>query len=334
MNKTYSYFVQRFFTSYLIGQHNYGKNTVSSYRDTFKLLTKYLSEHSRTKKNIPIASITKKSVLGFMDWLETVRGNSSSTRNVRLAHVKSFYHYVMVEAPEYANLCESILNIPFLKVEKRPPEYIPEDVLDVILHSIDSSKPNGIRHLAMLSLLYDSGCRVQELIDLKVKDIQFEKGQRIYVHGKGDKYREIPLMKATENILKKYLELHPRSFNDTLFTNRKGDPLTRQGIRYILKKYVNAVGEINTCCFDGNVYPHILRHSRATHLVNAGINIYNVRDFLGHVSVETTQVYLTSNPEVTRKAIEKAAAQTVPDSIEYFSKDEKQSLLDFLETLI
>ncbi len=334
MNKTLAFYVQRYFLSYLTGQHNYGKNTVASYRDTFRLLAAFLDGNHRRKKNIPISDVDRACILRFLNWLDTERGNSPATRNVRLAHLKSFFHYVRTEEPALADHCESVMSLPFTKTEKRPPEYMDEDSVSHMLHAVDPEGRDGIRHLAILSLLYDSGCRVQELIDLKAKDIQFEKGQRIYVHGKGDKYREIPITPGTEKILKKYLKSFPRSGNDVLFTGRKGEPLTRQGIRYIMRKYAAESKKSNPDDFGGAAHPHLLRHSKATHLVNAGVNIYNVRDFLGHTSVATTQVYLTSNPEATRKAIENVASQTVPDSAGYYSADEKQSLMEFLDTLI
>lgn len=334
MNKSLSFYVQRYFSSYLIGQHDYGKNTVASYRDTFRLLLLFLDANNRKKKNIPFSDVHKDCVLQFLNWLDKERGNSAATRNVRLAHLKSFFRYVQSEEPAFSHQCENVMNIPFTKVEKCPPEYMDEDSVSHMLHSINSESKEGVRHLAILSLLYDSGCRVQELIELRVKDIQFEKGQRIYVHGKGNKFREIPITRSTEKILKKYLRSFPRNGNDVVFTNSKGEPLTRQGIRYILQKYAAESKNSNPNDFSGVAHPHLLRHSKATHLVNAGVNIYNVRDFLGHASVVTTQVYLTSNPEVTRKAIENIASKTVPESANYYSTEEKQSLMEFLDTLI
>ncbi len=334
MNKSLSFYVQRYFSSYLIRQNNYGKNTLSSYRDTFKLLLTYIDKCGRRKKNVLITEIDKPCVLNFLEWLENSRSNSTSTRNVRLAHLKSFFHYTKLECPELADLCESVMDIPFMDVEKRPPEYMTEDTVFHLLHSIDTNSKDGIRHLAILSLLYDSGCRVQELIDLKVRDVQLEKGQRIFVHGKGNRYREIPLLPDTGKIIQKYIKVFSLTEQDQLFTNKQGNPLTRQGIRYILQKYALKSREKNPGDFEGQAHPHLLRHSKATHLVNNGVNVYNVRDFLGHSSVKTTQVYLTSNPEVTRKAIKTVASQTVPDSTDYYSETEKQSLMDYLETLI
>lgn len=335
MNKSLSFHVQRYFSSYLIGQRNYGKNTLASYRDTFKLLLLWLDKCAAKKKNIPITAIDKSCVLRFLDWLKIERENSASTRNVRLAHLKSFFHYTRLETPELAEQCESVMNIPFTGTETRPPEYMTEDAVSHVLHSINADSKAGLRHLTILSLLYDSGCRVQELIDLKVCDVQFEKGERIFVHGKGNKYREIPIMPDTGQIIRKYIKAYALSAQDLLFTNKQGKRLTRQGIRHILRKYASLSQKDNPDDFGGQeIYPHLLRHSRATHLVNTGVNIYNVKDFLGHAHVQTTQIYLTSNPEAMRKAIEKVASQTVPDSVDYYSETEKQSLMEFLETLV
>ena len=269
----------------------------------------------------------------FLSWLDMERRNSPAARNVRLAHLKSFFHYVRIEPPALADQCENVMNVHFTKVEKRPPKYMDEDSVSHILHAINSESRDGIRHLAILSLLYDSGCRVQKLIDLKVKNIQFEKGQRIYVHGKGNKYREIPVTPSTK-IPKKYLKIFPHSGNNVLFPNRKVEPLTRRGIRCIMHKYATTSKKSNSNDFNEVAHPHLLRHSKATHLANAGVNIYNVRDFLGHESVATTQIYLASNPEITRKAIEKVASQTVSESVDYYTESEKQSLIDYIEALI
>ena len=181
--------------------------------------------------------------------------------------------------------------------------------------------------------MYDSACRVQEIIGLNVMD--FHPGQccRIYVHGKGNKYRSIPLLSETEKIVSKYIKRFRLTPDSPLFCNKNGERLTRQGIRYIIQKYSKMANENTPGIIEGSAYPHILRHSKATHLVNRGVNIYNVRDFLGHESVATTQIYLTTNPEITRKAIESVAEKTVPESLDFFSKEDRDDLLSFLDSL-
>lgn len=333
MSDKFSFYVQRYFMSYLMKQHNYGANTISSYRDTFKLLLLFLAKTNANIAKLTIDDINHDKVIEFLTWLEEVRKNSVSTKNVRLAHLKSFFRYVMMTAPEYSDQCRQVLRIPFGKENKKPPACMTKDAIKQMLAAIDSSSNEGLRHLALLSLMYDSACRVQEVIDLNVNDYHAGKCCRIYVHGKGNKYRSIPLLNETEKIVSKYIKHFKLKPEDPLFSNKQGDRLTRQGIGYIIKKYSEIVNGSAPGTIDGSVYPHRMRHSKATHLVDSGINIYNVRDFLGHESVATTQIYLTTNPEVTRKAIESVAEKTVPESLDFFTKEERDDLLSFLSSL-
>lgn len=329
----FSFFVQRYFLSYLMNQHNYGPNTIASYRDTFKLLLTFLTKQHHDIMSLKVPDISTDIVTKFLEWIREERDNSVSSQNVRLAHIKSFFRYLMIYAPEYCDQCSQILGIPFAKVEKRPPKSLSEDTVKKLLSAVNPSTQDGIRHLAILTLLYDSGCRVQELINLNVSDFQSGDCSRIYVHGKGNKFRTIPLLKETEKIIKRYIKSYGLAGESALFFNANGGRLTRQGVRYIVRKYSSLANEGTPGCIDGNISPHRLRHSKATHLINGGVNIYNVRDFLGHESVTTTQVYLTSNPEVTRKAIEGIASKTIPESSSYYSDEQKADLMAFLETL-
>ncbi len=333
MSESFLFYVQRYFMSYLMKQHNYGPNTISSYRDTFKLLLAFMTESGKITSDKSIDVVDYDVVLGFLSWLSDVRKNGMSTKNVRLAHIKSFFRYVMMTAPEYSGQCSKILGIPFGKEDKNPPECMSTDAIKQMLASIDSSTDEGLRHLALLSLMYDSACRVQEIISLNVKDFQPGQCCRIYVQGKGNKYRSIPLLRETEKIISKYVRQFGLLPESPMFCNRKGERLTRQGIRYIIRKYSKVANDTVPGIIGGSVYPHRMRHSKATHLVNNGVNIYNVRDFLGHESVATTQVYLTTNPEVIRKAIESVAEKTVPESLDFFSDKEKDDLLNFLDSL-
>ncbi|SHK54661.1 tyrosine-type recombinase/integrase [Hespellia stercorisuis] len=333
MNENFSFYVQRYFMSYLMKQHNYGSNTISSYRDTFRLFLKFMAESHTDISKIEIEEVSYDIVLKFLAWLADIRKNGVSTKNVRLAHIKSFFRYVLMTAPEYSEQCRKILNIPFGKEDKKPPACMSTNAIKQLLASIDSSSDEGLRHLALLSLIYDSACRVQEIITLNVVDFHAGQCCRIYVHGKGNKYRSIPLLSETEKIVSVYIKHFHLTSDSPLFCNKKGERLTRQGIRYILQKYSKMANESTPGIIDGAVSPHWLRHSKATHLVERGVNLYNVRDFLGHESIATTQIYLTTNPDVTRKAIESVAEKTVPESLGYFSQDERNDLLSFLDSL-
>lgn len=331
--KSLSHYIQSYFLSYLITQRGYGRNTVSSYRDTFKLLFIFLEENKLAVSKASIENVDKTCITEFLHWLESNRKNAISTRNVRLAHLKSFWGYVLTMTPEWADHCSQIIHIPFKKTEKKPPAYLTEAETKQLLGMPDGNTRSGIRHMAMLSLLYDSGCRVQELITLNTSDISLGAICKLFIKGKGDKYREIPIMQETEKILEKYIRIYDRQPEKPLFCNSRGERLTRAGISYILNKYQKLAKDLKAESLDENLSPHLLRHSKATHLVNNGVSIYNIRDFLGHASVTTTQVYLTSNPEVMREAIEKASLKTAPDSAGYYSAEEKADLISFLETL-
>ena len=333
MNSKFAFHVQRYFASYLIKQHNYGSNTIASYRDTFRLLLKFMGHLGRKSDSITVVEINKESVTGFLEWLETDRHNSVASKNVRLAHLKSFFRYVMLNVPEFADHCSTILSIPFEKTVKKPPKSLSVDAIGKLLHSIDATTDVGLRHLAIITLLYDAGCRVQELIELNVSDFQNQNCYRVYVHGKGDKYRAIPLLRESGKILSKYIQRYKLSSNSILFMNTNGDRLTRQGVRYIVNKYAEITNHNEPNTINDSIYPHQLRHSKASHLVSEGVNIYNVRDFLGHESVVTTQIYLTSNPEIMREAIENASAKIVPNSLSYYSDKQKSDLMTFLNNL-
>ena len=170
MSEYLSFYVQRYFMSYLMKQHNYGSNTISSYRDTFRLLLAFMAESNADISKIEIYDISHDKVLEFMTWLAEVRKNGVSTKNVRLAHIKSFFRYVMTTTPEHSEQCRKILSIPFGKEDKKPPVCMSTDAIKQLLASIDSSVDEGLRHLALLSLMYDSACRVQEIIGLNVMD--------------------------------------------------------------------------------------------------------------------------------------------------------------------
>lgn len=169
--KPLSHYIQSYFLSYLIAQRGYGRNTVSSYRDTFKLLFIFLEEKKLSVSKLSIENIDKSCIVEFLHWLESRRENAISTRNVRLAHLKSFWRYVLATTPEWADHCSQIIHIPFKKTEKKPPAYLTETETKQLLSMPDGTTRSGIRHMAMLSLLYDSGCRVQELITLNTTPI-------------------------------------------------------------------------------------------------------------------------------------------------------------------
>ena len=218
--------ISDYLTKYLVGARNLSPNTIKSYRDTFCLLLLYMREMNRKIDRICLADIDVDLVSKFLDWLEAERGNSVSTRNIRLAAIHAFFRYVQFQHPEMLLQCQRILAIPMKETEKRFVEYLPEHVLKELLSLPDQSKKYGMRDTALLCLLYDSGARVQELIDLSLSDIRLETPATVRLFGKGRKVRVIPLMSQTTAILRKYLFAwnlnQVRTPDAPLFVNHQG----------------------------------------------------------------------------------------------------------------
>lgn len=322
-----------FFTSYLPNTVGYSENTIKSYRDTFVLLFTY-SEIKQLihRGRITIELFKTDNVLSFLEWLESERGASVSTRNQRLAALKSFGRYMSSNCVEYLDVFQSLMDIRSKKGISKTVDYLSVDAVSQILQEPDPNSSSGIRDLAVLSLLYESGCRVQELIDLKYGDVSIAVPATITVTGKGKKVRIIPISRNVVSILTQYTAIYGISDpTRQLFTNRQAKPLTRSGIAYILKKYSDSARNRNPDIF-GNaaIHPHVLRHSKAMHLLESGVNLVYIRDFLGHSSVTTTEIYAKSNPEIKRKFLEEAASN-LDLSVNKFSDKEKDTLLDWLK---
>lgn len=239
----------------------------------------------------------------YLSWLEHDRGCGISTRNQRLAALRSFFKYVSVEAPENMLLCQKIVNIPYAKKEQAAVCYLTTEEMAKLLRQPDQSSSIGRRDLCFLSLLYDTGARVSEILSLKVRDVHLSTPAKVILYGKGRKLREVPILPNTALHLQQYLTEHklsaPEKLDRTLFVNRQGNPLTRAGATYILNKYVQ-MAELDT-----HVSPHILRHTKAMHLLEAGINIFYIKDLLGHENISTTEVYAKASIETQRRALEK-----------------------------
>jgi len=313
----FAYHLTNFLAKYLPGQQGRGTNTIKSYRDSFTLYLKYCRGECGIKpETVTLNTITAESVRAFLAWLENVRGCSISTRNQRLAAFHSFFGYLQTECTDYILLCQKILAIDFKTAPKRSVGYLSFEAIQAILAQPDPESKAGLRDLALLSLLYDTGARVQELADLTVADIRLEHPATIKLTGKGEKSRIVPLMSHTQEILRAYLiannlmQIHTR--RNPLFCNRSRQKLTRAGIGYILNKYVESAKAQSPTLFYENISPHKIRHSKAMHMLQSGINLVYIRDLLGHVDIKTTEVYARADSEMKRKALEQAYTPAAP----------------------
>ncbi len=306
-----------YLTSYLPSLKNVSKNTISSYCDTFRLLLKYCRDvHNLSIEKISMKDIDAELVSQFMMWLEEERHCSISTRNQRLMAIRSFFRYVQGELPQNLLNCQKVLNIPPKKKNLPVVTYLTVEEMKLLLAQPNTSTPEGIRDLVLLCILYDTGGRVQEIADLTVRNIRLENPAKVQLTGKGRKTREVPLLPKTVQLLQRYMIEHrllaPDKQDNPLFCNRHNSKLTRSGIAYILNKYVQqASSQLST--FHESVSPHVLRHTKAMHLLQAGVNIIYIRDILGHASVDTTQVYASANTQMKRAALEKLGDSPAPE---------------------
>jgi site-specific recombinase XerD len=239
-------------------------------------------------------------------------------------------HYVQTIAPEWIDNASAVLAISAKKVAQPVIFYLSVDAIKLLLQA---AKTDSIRDLALLSLMYDSGARVQEIADLAVSDVRLEKPGTVKLTGKGRKTRIVPLTVQVIDILSRYIKtLKSPANGERLFKNWRGEPIGRAGIAYVLQKHVQTTNAVSPGVIPPKVTPHMLRHSKAMHLLENGVNLIYIRDFLGHETVVTTEVYAKANPEIKRKAIEASNQKILPGS--NYSISEKDDLLRWLRETI
>lgn len=327
----------RFLSDYLPSQRNVSTNTIKSYRDTFKQVLVFFNLEKNIKpEHLTINKIKAENVKDFLFWLEKTRKVSINTRNQRLAAIHSFFRYAQSEHPESIFECQRILGIPFKKRQKKTIEFLSQRSLKCLLEQPDINSKRGRRDLTLMATLYDTGSRVQELINIKIRDIRLTKPATITLTGKGNKQRSVPIMDNTRNLLDAYMKennlLDNGKQDHPLFYNSKRHPFTRPGITYILEKYLKQAKKANKeIIFPNKIHPHMVRHTKAMHLLEAGVNLIYIRDLLGHVNVSTTDVYLRANSEIKRKALEEVYVEVGTQDIPVWAED--TDLLNWLQEL-
>jgi site-specific recombinase XerD len=323
-----------FFSKYLPGQRGVSINTIKSYRDTFVLFFRFLIEEKKIKPdNLTFVGYDIKLIKDFLEWIETKRQCSAATRNQRLAAIHAFTRYVMMENPEMMHSCQEILSIQSKKAQSKALNYLTIDELKCILAQPDLNTKQGKRDLALLTLLYDSGARVQEIADLKIADIRLELPATLKLTGKGNKSRIIPIMPDTAKIMSMYMKLYRLDSHDKpIFMNKEGKKLSRSGIEYIIEKYAEMAKAVQTSLNSKKVTPHVFRHSKGMHLTQANVNIIYIRDLFGHSSVQVTERYAKADTDMKRKALEKASENILPKLS--YSKEKEQELMTYLKTLV
>ena len=316
-NTDFATHLGKYFTRYLPNERGSSPQTIDSYRYAFILFLEYMETKGMPPEKMVIANFTRDNIRGFLGWLESERGNSPATRNYRLAAMKGFVHYLKYEFPDYLDEYQRILAIPLKKTIQREISYLKTDGVELLVAQVDTGKKNGLRDYVMLLLLYTTGIRVSELIQLRVRDLSLTEPCTMRIHGKGCKGRYVPLLKTSIPHIQKYLSLMEYDcdarYNEALFKNHMGKPFTRQGINYVLKKYGCKARANGDASVPEDLSPHKMRHTTAMELLSSGVDLIYIRDLLGHSSVTTTEVYARADAQMKRKAIEAASKEIVPE---------------------
>ena len=331
------YIVSRFFTVYLPGERGFSEATIISYRDTFKQLLSFCKSHLGIQpEKLTISNLSRDVITEFLKSLE-VEGRSVSTQNQRLAAIKCFFGYVQYAFPEYLDVASDILQMRMKKQPEPAVNYMSVDGVACVLRQPNMNSSSGFRDALMLTLLYDSGARVSEITKIHIGDIRLAPPATIVLHGKGSKDRIVPLSSKTAEFVGEYIKrkgtltaMHRDKF---LFTNRSGEQLTRAGVAYILRKYVDIARREKPDLIPEKFSPHCMRHSKAMHLLQAGVAIIYIRDFLGHESVKTTEVYAKADGKSKRAALEAAYSAALDTELPFLSWNDDADLMKFLTDL-
>ena len=323
-----------FFNKYLTVQRGMSDNTIKTYRDCFVELFEYMKQiKHKSPDRISMSDFSYDLINSFLDYLEETKNISVSTRNNRLAAIKSFFRYISYHEPKYLDQCSSILEIKQKKSESRPMNYLTIAAFEYLITFFDRNDRKQLRDLSIVLLLYESGARVSELINIKTGEFRRTAPHTLILHGKGNKTRIVPIDPSVANCLLRYINLYKISDHQWLFFNSRRGKLTREGVNYILQTYFSKAQGSRPDLFPNKISPHCLRHSRAMHLLENGVNLIYIRDLLGHVSVTTTEIYSKANPEIKRKHIEEATKQLIGDDIGY-DENQKDELINWLKTMI
>ena len=332
-------FAQRltdFLTSYLSQERGCSVNTIKSYRDTMLLLLIYMKAiHKKMADRIEFNDITQERILGFLQWLEQERGCNIATRNARLAAIHAFFKYLQYKVPEQLAEWQRILSIHTKRTPCTTNPYLTAEGLNLLFKQPDTTTEKGRRDLVLLSLLYESGTRVQELIDLTPSRVTFSNLALLRVTGKGNKSRMIPISEQMASLLRSFMmenNLSESFANEyPLFGSGRKRKFTRMGITSILKKYADKARKINPSLIPEKITPHSMRRSKAMILLKAGVDIVSIRDFMGHASVTTTEIYARNDNEQKIKAIVHTALSNSVEEYPSWQKD--KGLLNWLESL-
>lgn len=323
-------YLQRFFTERLGLQLQASPNTIACYRDTFRLLLKYASEQlRRAPTELQVADIDAELVGLFLTEIESKRGNSARSRNTRLSAIRSFFKYVAAHEPQLLHHCQRVLAMPAKRHEKRVIDYLSRKEIEALINAPDVSAWHGRRDRTLLALALQTGLRVSELIGLNCGDIALGAGAHVRCMGKGRKERVTPIRKDSVSALRDWLVERDGDETDPVFTSNRNARLSRDAVEQIVRKHIRTAAGRCPSLKGKRVTPHVLRHSAAMQLLQNGVDRTVIALWLGHESVETTQMYIHADIQMKEKAMARTRPMKAPPG--RYRPDDK--LLAFLEAL-
>jgi integrase/recombinase XerD len=322
-----------YFYNHLPHLRSMSPNTIHSYRDTFILLLKFVaSQTKRPVAELDIEELNPEQIIAFLQMLEKDRQNSASTRNIRLAAIHAFFRYLAGKYPEKIELCQRVLAVPFKRTSSRIVEYLEYAEIKAVLEAVDRTHEDGRRDYILLATMFNTGARVQEILDIRLCDLQLDKPYQIRLIGKGRKERICPLWSHVAELLKELIDKRGKvQPEERVFLNHRKKPLTRYGIRYLLIKYCEIAKKHMPTLVGKRLHPHSMRHSTAVHLLKSGVDIVTISHWLGHASINTTHRYASVDLDMKREAINKATFDINETSEASWFSD--PSILKMLESL-
>jgi site-specific recombinase XerD len=323
--------LERFFTQRLMAQRQVSPHTIASYRDTFRLLLRFTEKRlHKPPSSLSLSDLQPALIEAFLDELEQARGNSARSRNLRLTAIRSFLRYAAGEEPTQAGLIQRVLAMPSKRQARKLVAFLTRPEVEALLAAPDQSTWVGRRDYAFLAVGLQTGLRLSEMTGLQRTDLTLEAGAHVHCIGKGRKERRTPLTKQVVAILKRWLQEPSHGVGQILFPNARGGRLSADGVQYLLAKHVAVARQRCPSLALKHVTPHVLRHTAAMELLQAGVDRSVIALWLGHESIETTQIYLDADLALKERALAKLAQTDAKPPGRYRPDDQ---LLAFLKGL-
>jgi integrase/recombinase XerD len=323
--------LQYFFTEHLVGHKQVSPRTIVAYRDCFRLLLQFLKKRTgKAPASLCVADLDAPAILAFLENLEAQRANKACSRNARLTAIRSFFHVVALRDPASLGVASRVLAIPRKRTDQRLVGYLTREEIEAVLAAPDRSTWIGRRDHALLLTMYNSGARLSEMACLQRGQVKFEVSPYLQIHGKGRKERVVPLWAKTGRVLQNWFrEIGPEA-TAVAFPSVRGAPLSSDGVNYLLQQAVSRAAAASCpSLLAKRVTPHVIRHSCAMHLLQAGVDMAVIALWLGHESIETTHIYVEADLAIKQQALDRLAP--TPGSARRFKADD--TLMAFLASL-